>query len=276
MELPGELKPDLHRTLLGPLSLATEIFGALIPGCVFMILVGIKRQWATAILSYPLVGYKSKIAVALLASYILGKVVLSIVALSVELLKWFAEKLKTKEAQKPQPAANQLQVLATLVSEYLGSASESFRAFIGGLVAGPILSGKFQAFEHYAAHEASTLFHLSTGLIFILCAAIPGDGNFRVIEGVAGALLLLRGVRSISQSEQIVAGFLGVALNQYLRDLQPRQVASGLKAAWAVIAQLSKTPVPTPADSPSAAPSPTASPVVGPSVEARVQEPKVS
>jgi hypothetical protein len=44
-EIPGDLKPDLQRTLLGPLSLATELFGALIPGSVFLILTCIKLRW---------------------------------------------------------------------------------------------------------------------------------------------------------------------------------------------------------------------------------------
>ena len=33
MEIPNELKPDLHKALLGPLSIAEEIYGALLPGC---------------------------------------------------------------------------------------------------------------------------------------------------------------------------------------------------------------------------------------------------
>lgn len=120
MELPEELKPDLHRTLLGPLSLATEIFGALLPGCVFVALVSIKRGWISPALSYSLLGYKTKIGLAIFASYIIGKVLLSVITLSVQLGKWMIVKLKgkPKEAAEAKPQTV-LDYLWRLVSQYL-------------------------------------------------------------------------------------------------------------------------------------------------------------
>jgi hypothetical protein len=51
MELPDGLKPDLHRALLGPLSLANEIFGAFLPGCIFSALLLLKGRLVTTLLA---------------------------------------------------------------------------------------------------------------------------------------------------------------------------------------------------------------------------------
>ena len=100
-------------------------------------------------------------------------------------------------------------------------------AFLGGLVAGPALNGKFQALEHFSAYEAGTVFHLSTGLVFLLSAAIPGDGSWRVLEGLLGAILLARGIRSWYARSEFLAGFMGAMLNEYLTS----------RATWAIVCE---------------------------------------
>jgi hypothetical protein len=258
MELPEELKPNLHRTLLGPLSLATEIFGALLPGCVLTILVCAKRGWVTPVLSYSPLGYKTKIALAIFASYVAGKIVRSVVMLSVALCEWLAGKLKRRKAEKPkgQQVQNTLQVLAEFVSNELG-ASSGMRAFVGGLVGASILSSKSDLFQHYVAHEAASQFHLCTGVVFILGAAVPGDGVFRILEAIVGAVLLIYGITHLFESENMVAGMLGVTLNEYLSGLQPGQLGAGLKSGWMILQTLAKTPAsatahPTSLDKPAA------------------------
>src|ERR1700722_15136085 len=109
MELPAELKPDLHRTLLGPLSLATELFGALLPGCTFLILLSVKRGWMGPILLYPLLGYKTKMVIGLLASYIAGKVGLGVIGLVKEMAGWARRKFQKKPADTKPADQNQLQ-----------------------------------------------------------------------------------------------------------------------------------------------------------------------
>ena len=243
MEIP-ELKADLHRTLLGPLSLANEIFGALLPGCVFTILLSVKRGWVNRLLSYPLLGYKTKIVIALFASYIAGKVVLSVVTLIPDIRKLLQRRAKRKKAKtaKPAQATNLLQSIGNLASSVIDQSPDYFEAFLGGLVAGPALNGKFQALEHFSAYEAGTVFHLSTGLVFLLSAAIPGDGSWRVLEGLLGAILLARGIRSWYARSEFLAGFMGAMLNEYLTSLQPGQLSAKIKSIWDVLTVLSNTP----------------------------------
>ena len=264
MELPAEIKPDLHRTLLGPLSLATEMFGALLPGCVFVMLILTKRGWVSVSLSYPLLGYKTKVALALFVSYIVGKLMLSVIALIVRFVKWTKENINRKgrkqhPEQKPQ---NILQLLANLASQSLETSNE-LRFFIGGLVAAPIVSKDSDLFQHYAAAEASSLFHLNTGLAFIVAAVIPGDGALRLLEAAAGVILLVRGIMLEIESTFLVAAMLGASLNKYLSGLEPGQLSAGLKSGWSILNVLLKTQTPVVQQAVTPSPTPNSSAETG-------------
>jgi hypothetical protein len=259
MEVPGELKSDLQRILLGPLSLASDLYGALIPGGVFLILVSVKRQWITAILSYPLLGYKTKVAIALLASYIAGKVIVSVISFAQRLAGWVMKRFAKKGPAKPQPEIqNQLQYVFTVLSKALAN-SRGLRTFFVGLLGGSLLSNQFQIFDHYTAQEAGASFHLSTGLALVVCSLIPGDGHFRVVEAAAGVILLFQGIIETSETDMILASSYGLSLNSYLTSLKPEQLSAGLKVALQIIINLSKTPAgatPAASDAPSQPPTP--------------------
>jgi hypothetical protein len=251
MEIPGELKSDLQRTLLGPLSLATELFGALIPGSVFLILTCVKLRWVTPILTYALVGYVTKVVLTLLASYVIGKVSLSAISLVTDSVTWLAGKLKPSKVEPPAANPTALQSLLGVVSK-LWKSGPWFTTFLGGLVGASILSNKSDLFHHYTASQAEESFHLNTGLLLILASLIPGDGHFRWLEVVAGAILLAGGIRQTFQDRLLMAGSYGMVLNDYLKSHSPEKVVGTLAALVKFLAALSKTPagseVPTPSE----------------------------
>lgn len=228
--------------LLGPLSLATELFGALIPGFVFLILTCVKLRWVTPILTYTLAGYVTKVVLALFASYVIGKVSLSAISLVSDLVTWLAGKLKPNKKEEP-PAANPtaLQSLFSVVSKLMRS-GPWFTTFLGGLVGASILSNKSDLFHHYTASQAEESFHLNTGMLLIMASLIPGDGHFRVLEVVAGAILLADGIRQKSQDRLLMAGSYGMVLNDYLKSHSPEKVVGTLAALVKFLAALAKAP----------------------------------
>lgn len=246
MELPDELKPDLHRTLLGPLSLANEIFGALLPGCIFALLLLLKGYGVT-LLSYPLLGYKTKLTCAVLLSYVFGKVVFGMVGVICELVL----NRSIKDAGKPQTKGNDqeqqnlLQSLATVVSESLNAAPKELKTFIAGMLAGPFMLGKSRAYDYYAASVTQVNFYLSTGIFFLIGAAIPGDGKLRFLEATVAVLLLARGIRSLWTMKAFLAGLMGMMVGDALTGLQPGQLSKGLKTGWSILNVLIKAKVPS-------------------------------
>jgi len=252
VEIPGELKPDLQRTLLGPLSLATELFGALIPGSVFLILACVKLRWATPILTYTFVGYVTKVVLALLASYVIGKVSLSAISLVSHSVSWIAGKLKPSKEEPPAPNPTALQSLIRLVSKLVKS-GPWFTTFLAGLVGASILSNKSDLFHHYTASQAEASFHLNTGLLLVMASLIPGDGYFRWLEVGAGVILLAGGIRLTLQEHLLMAGSFGMVLNDYLKSHSPEKVVGTLAALVKILAKLAQTPAGSEAP---AAPSP--------------------
>lgn len=247
MEIPTEIKSDIHRLLLGPLNLGNQIFGALIPGCIFTAVLLLKGRWAATVLTYPYLGYKTKLGCGILGAYAIGRASLSIVTLLAELV----EKLSSKKARSspPEPTGQQqsaLQALMMWISSHLQESAPWFKTFIGGFVAGPLMFGRTRAYEFWAASKTDVLFHLSTGLLLIVAAFIPGhEGRLRLVEAGVGAIFLVRGVVSARDSETEVAGMMGMMLGDLVSGMQPGQLSKGLKVVADVVVALSKTPYPS-------------------------------
>jgi hypothetical protein len=247
MEIPNELKTDVERTLLGPLSLAVELYGALCPGLVFILLLAIKRHWTAAALSYPLLGYKTKIALILFAAYVIGKTFLGALGLvswaAQKAHKWATNRKESQEAQqKGQTPTTQL---SWLLSE-AGKAWKKYpgvRSVVAGFLGGAILSNESQLMDHYTMAQASAAFYLNTGIVLIVSFFIHGDVQpYRVLELAAGIILYLRGViLSGEESKVIVRSSYGVALSNYLANLKPEQSAAVLKASIQILTKLAQT-----------------------------------
>jgi len=249
MEIPAELKPDLHRLLLGPLSLAADLYGALIPGGLFIILICIKERWISWLLSYPLVGWVAKVVIMLLASFVVGKVLLSGFAVFATATSWLgrgAARLKARAGisdPQPQPVPPDRTKLGVLITAMLNllESHQIARAFLSGLLTGSVLT-KSQISYHYAAHNAAVTFHLGAGSALIVSSFIPGDGNFRVLEFVAGLLLLIAGLKAARERRGFFPAAVGIALNDALSNLTPEQFSVVAEKATAIIGELYRTP----------------------------------
>ena len=262
MEAPLDLKPDLSRLLLGPLSLATDLYGAIIPGCVLIIIVCVKKHWASLVLTYPLLGFKSKIAITLIASFVVGKVLLSgfalFSAISSWLMKGVVARLKVRiEARNPTvpeepPPSTRLGVFVTALLNIL-EAHQIVRAFVGGLLTGTAVK-KFQLLDNYSAHNSIVTFHLGTGTALIVCSCIRGDGGFRSLELIAGVLLLISGLRAAPGRRDFFPTAVGVALNDFLSNLPPEQFSVVMKSALTYLRNLYETPAGQANGSPAAEP----------------------
>jgi hypothetical protein len=237
MELPDELKPDLHRTLLGPLSLANEIFGGLLPGCILTMLLAVKSRWIQSLFSYGLLGYKTKVACALVVSYVFGKASLSVVTLADELVRSAHKQRTIADAAKKSgdSKSTPLQVLSKIIAD-----SPRAKSFVLGLFGGSFLLGKSGAYEYYAAYNADTLFHLSAGLTLTIAALIPGDGRLRYLEAILGVVLLARGLRSAWRRTDEFAGLFGMMVGSNLAKMTPEDLQKSLNAATSLVKQLAQ------------------------------------
>jgi hypothetical protein len=212
---------------------------------VFLIVTCVKLRWAVPILAYSPVGYKTKVVLALLASYVIGKISLSVIGLTNDSIEWLGDKIKsskTSKTEEPLPAnATALQSLLRLVTKLMNS-GPWVTTFFGGLVGASILSNKSDLFYHYTASQAESSFHLNTGLLLILTSLIPGDGQFRLLEAVAGVILLAAGIRQTLKDHLLMAGSYGMVLNDYLKSQSPEKVVGTLAAIVKVLAALAKVP----------------------------------
>ncbi len=213
MSLPDDLKGDLHRTLLGPLSLADDLFGALLPGCLFsLILLWKGNASITRALAYPYFGYKTRIICGILVSYLIGKVALCTVG--------FYSGFDKDDYKRHQGK---------------WYSSPAFITFLGGVAAGPLMAGKSRTFEYYMAHVTQVNATLSLGLLLLVAAFIPGDGQLRIAEAAAGLVFLTSGVLSHRKTGHFTAGIIGTGIGERLASFSNEQLLNtGVAIAKAI------------------------------------------
>jgi|SRR5579859_2194743 len=247
MELPDGLKPDLHKLLLGPVSLFSELLGAFVPGIAFVGLMLMKRRWSvTVLLAYPALGYRTKIAIGLFTAYLIGKVSFILTPFFVELFSKKPEKLEDG------PGA--------IFQKFMSEIDPAMNSFINGLFAGPLIFSKQMQSELLGVYGADLSFKFSLGSLLCLASAVPGNGQFRFVELAVGLLLLTLGAVGARKSLTVLGGVLGMSVGELLSKLTLEDLPKYLPIASAVITHLSptKTPItkeqnPVPPEKPSLA-----------------------
>jgi hypothetical protein len=76
----------------------------------------------------------------------------------------------------------------------------------------------------------------------IVSSFIAGDGNFRLLEFLAGLLLLTAGLRAARGLRDFFPAALGMELNDFLSKLTPEQFSVVAKAATGIVKKLYETP----------------------------------
>jgi hypothetical protein len=171
--------------------LVYDLLTALLPGILFSVLLIAKHLHApTEALSSPLLGYKIKISLGLLVSYIIGRVFRTPIELALFVL---FEREMNKVSNPPHG----------------GATTDFVRNFFIGALAVPKLFNKVQPVDMMVLLFANTIFTANTGVIFMVAGAIHGDGFLRAVELGAGLVMLLTvaaGVRRFVSSFALMMG----------------------------------------------------------------------
>lgn len=161
----------VNKFLFAPMYLVYDIFTALVPGVLFSVLLFIKQIYGPfALLNSAALGYKTKICLGLLLSYIVGR----FFRIPVELL--LARYLKREMGK---------------VSKSAEPPIDFVKNFFVGALAFPQLFKKVQPLDLMVLVITNMVFTCTTGSALIVAALIPGDGILRLIEAGIGFVMVL-------------------------------------------------------------------------------------
>jgi hypothetical protein len=220
--LKERAKEGVERLLLAPVFLLYEIVAVLLPGILFIVLLVVKENHGVvSALQSPLLGYKTKLFVALLLGYLAGKV-FSIPADG--LRSHFTEKF-TKEVG--QPESKQVPGL--------------MKKFLVGVFFLPGLFSSEHALDYLMLSQMNVSFSVTTGTVLLVSALIPGDRSLRWIEAAIGALLLVRGYNGFRASLEFAVSMLGLTLSGPFQKLFAGNSTDALRLALRLISVQSAT-----------------------------------
>jgi len=219
--LKEHAKEGVERLLLAPVFLIYEIVAVLFPGVLFLILLLAKGNHSVvAALQASLLGYKTKLFVALVLGYLAGKVF----SIPTDGLREYASERFWKEVN--QTGSKRLPDLAKR------------------FVVGAFLLPKLFAVEHVLDYIVLSLmnvsFNTTTGTVLLVSSLIPGDHFFRWIEFASGALLLIRGYKGLRTYWELIVSMLGITHSDSFRKLFPGGFVDAFEAALKLAASNSK------------------------------------
>ncbi|MBI4166810.1 MAG: hypothetical protein HY508_13875 [Acidobacteria bacterium] len=207
-ELAEKSAEGSQKLLLAPFYLVTEIFGALIPGILFaLLLVGKGNALAINGLGSDLIGYKTKIVAGLIVCYIVG----TILRIPIELSGGWVfggPALISKDAFKQEGGKDMLAY------------------FLGGMVAFPALLGKRRGIDYLAAVYTMSTYYCTCGMALILAGLIPGDGPLRYVEFILGLLMLFVGFLKLRSIFQLAIALIGLSAADWLGKIPTGSIPS--------------------------------------------------
>jgi hypothetical protein len=200
--IKGGAKEGVERLLLAPVYLIYEIVAVLFPGVLFIILLLAKGNHSViSAFQNPILGYKTKICIAVVIAYLAGKVFSGPAdGLRVHFTAKFSQ-----EAQKPNSKTTQDLAKKFLIGVY----------FLPGLYASE------HALDYLVMTMMNVSFSVTTGIVLLISACIPGDHYLRWVELGVGPLLLIRGYRGYKVSLEFAVYMLGVTLSSEVQKLVP-------------------------------------------------------
>jgi hypothetical protein len=217
--LKERAKEGVERLLLAPVFLIYEIVAVLFPGVLFIILLLVKGNHSVvSALQSPLLGYKTKLCVALVLGYLVGNVFSTPTD---SLSRYFAAQL-LKEVQ--QPGSKRMPGLLN-------------KFFVGVFVL-PGLYVKEHALDYLVLSFMNVSFSITTGTVLLVSSLIPGD-TFRGIEAATGALLVIRGYKGFRACYELAVSLLGVTLSEAIQKLFPGNWPDAFQAALKLISSQS-------------------------------------
>lgn len=205
-ELAEKSVRGLSELLLAPIYLISEIYGALIPGAVFVLLLFIKHEpLATSIFHVGFIGYKTKIFTCLFVSYVAGKVL----GLPYRRVRRMVDPPNSRKA----PESKRL-----------------LTGFLSGIMLSPSLNVKTRSLDIMILAVSEAQFYFGVGAAFAAGSLIGGDGRLRLIEAGIGLIMLYA---STLKTKDVVRGsylLLGMWTGEMLSKLSWDGISKLLKA----------------------------------------------
>lgn len=201
-----------RQLLLAPIYLLHEVYAALIPGILFLLLFLLKgsRLIASAVLATAMLGYTTKIVLALLVAFVIGKITLSSVSIVTGFLEvpvhWLKKKLEERRDRAIVPKGTP--------QKKLTEADKRNRQMLTGVLKGIILSKEGSYFDLHERQRSTAGFLLNSGLVMLIASCYPGDG-LRSYELAGGVILLVAGLKESMELPGIATHTLGLGLGSY-------------------------------------------------------------
>ncbi len=220
--LKEHAKEGVEKLLLAPVFLIYEIVAVLFPGVLFLILLLAKGNHSVvAALQTPLLGYKTKLFVALVLGYLVGKVF----SIPTDGLREYFSERFGKEVN--QTGSKRLPELA--------------KRFVFGAFLLPKLFAVEHALDYIMLSQMNVSFNTTTGTVLLVSSLIPGDHFFRGIEFAIGALLLVTGYKGLNTYFGLIISMFGITHSESFRKLFPGGFADAFEAALKLAASQSTT-----------------------------------
>jgi hypothetical protein len=198
--LKERAKDGVDRLLLAPVFLIGEIVAVLFPGILFTVLLLVKGNHSVLSgLQSTILGYRTKLFVALVFSYLAGTVFSypAGVLLSYRMKKW-GKQLESPEHSK-----------------------DATQKFYLGVFLLPSFFGTEHTLDYFVLSIISVFAQVSTGAVLLVSSLIPGDHGFRWIEAGVGAFLCVRGYQQIQMAFNIAVALFGISLSETIKKIIP-------------------------------------------------------
>jgi uncharacterized membrane protein len=265
--------------LLNPINLLHQVFTALLPGVLVLVLLMLKHSplIPAALGTASMLGYKSIIALALLIAFILGRVVQSGMLLVFKIASWVialikessAERATKRESEKAtdqrggaeleaEPATGILTLQTLDASDTsakedpttaqplkLTAEQETARHFFTALLMGTVVAKDGSAFDSWRAGRAHLGLAMMSGFVLILASFYPGDG-LRLYEFGGGVLLVVSAIIEALELERLRIEAIGNAVGQVIASHSVEENTEILQMTARVLPVIMKHVNPTP------------------------------
>ena len=198
----------LSQLLLSPLYLFDQTLSTVIPGALFMLLLGLKGNVLLRAFWYqsPL-GYKTKIAAFCLLAFVVGH----FIKLPLFLITTLRQMRKKEDISG--------------LTENLKKQTPEVRTMLKGMILDGALLAMPGLLDRLSLIKADAGFYLGTGLAFTLAAAFPGDsGSARWVEATFGFALLWVGIAKGREYTNHILSTVGIGLANVVGKMTPEQV----------------------------------------------------
>lgn len=193
---------QFHRLLLSPLFLLHDILGALIPGGLFLIMLGFKENVTIRNIWFGLpFGYKTNIGIALVFSYLIGKVFQ---------IPWHLVGMTPKKREEAPENIKQL--------------PEGLRKMLFAAMTDGVFAATPEIADKMAVQRAEGALYLGLSFSLVIASAFPGDGRFRILELLLGFGSLAASIAIFKAYTRSIAGNIGVGIANILARMSKEQL----------------------------------------------------